>query len=129
MQTQLLDNDASGLEKSLREMLAYVPYQLHIGKEAYYHSLLLVWLKLMGFDVAGEVSTNKGRIDTILKLNEHTVIAEIKYQPQEEALDSLLDASMKQIREKQYAERYDNGQKVSLLAVAFAGKEIGCRIE
>ncbi|GHS85903.1 ATPase AAA [Bacteroidia bacterium] len=129
MQEQLLDNDAGGLEKSLREMLAHIPYQLHIGKEAYYHSLLLLWLKLLGFDVAGEVSTNKGRIDTVWKINGHTVIAEVKFQVQEENISDLLDKAIAQIKKKHYAERFDDGHKVSLLAVVFAGKEIGCRIE
>jgi hypothetical protein len=40
-----------------------------------------------------------------------------------------LDKATRQIKEKHYAERFDVGQKVLLLAVAFAGKEIGCRIE
>jgi hypothetical protein len=129
MQKQLLANDASGLEKSLREMLAHVPNQLHIGKESYYHSLLLVWLKLLGFNIIGEVNTNKGRIDAVWTLKDQIIIAEIKYSPQAEAIDTMLDAATKQIREKHYTERYENGQTVSLLAVAFAGKEIGCRIE
>ncbi|MDR0832720.1 MAG: ATP-binding protein [Candidatus Symbiothrix sp.] len=129
MQTQLFAHDASGLEKSLRELLAHIPYQLHIGKEAYYHSLLLLWLKLLGFDVVGEVNTNNGRIDAVWKLPEHTIIAEVKYQVEEEDTSKLLDAAIKQIREKHYAERFDNGQKVTLLAIAFAGKEIACRME
>ncbi|GHS87954.1 ATPase AAA [Bacteroidia bacterium] len=143
MQKQLLDNDAVGLEKSLREMLANIPYQLHIGKEAYYHSLLLLWLKLLGFDVAGEVNTNKGRIDAVWKIKECMVIAEVKFQVQEENISALLDKAIKQIKEKHYAERFDDGastgsatestnpviKKVLLLGVAFAGKEIGCRME
>jgi hypothetical protein len=129
MQKQLLAHDAGEFEKSLREMLAYIPYQLHIGQEKYYHSLLLLWLKLLGFDVSGEVSTNKGRIDAVWKLPEHTIIAEVKYQVKKQALPKLLDAAIKQIREKHYAERFDDGQKVSLLAIAFAEKEIGCRME
>ncbi|GHT05000.1 ATPase AAA [Bacteroidia bacterium] len=133
MQKQLFSHDASGLEKSLREMLAYVPYQLHIGKEAYYHSLFLLWLKLLGFDVAGEVNTNNGRIDAVWQLPEHTIIVEIKYQVQEEDTSQLLDVAIHQIREKHYAERFDTGVEsrhaTSLLAVAFAGKNIACRIE
>jgi hypothetical protein len=130
MKKQLIAQDASGLEKNLREMLAYIPYQLHIGKEAYYHSLLLLWLRLLGFDVSGEVNTNKGRIDAVLQLPEHTIIAEVKYQVKKEKISSLLDKAMKQIREMDYAERHvETGHAPSLLAIAFAGKEIGCRME
>jgi hypothetical protein len=128
MQQQLLDNNAAGLEQSLREMLAYIPYPLHIGKEAYYHSLLLLWLKLLGFDITGEIMTNIGRIDAVLKFPDHIIIAEIKFQPEEEKISKLLDEALNQIKEKRYYEPF-KGQKVSLLGVAFAGKEIGCRIE
>ncbi|MDR1895452.1 MAG: PD-(D/E)XK nuclease domain-containing protein, partial [Prevotellaceae bacterium] len=124
----LLARDASGLEQSLREMLAYIPYPLHIGKEAYYHSLLLLWIKLLGFDIVGEVVTNTGRIDAVWKFPGHTVIAEIKFQPQKGNISVLLDKAMTQIKEKNYVERFNSGEEISLLAIAFAGKEIGCKM-
>ncbi|MDR1284415.1 MAG: AAA family ATPase, partial [Opitutaceae bacterium] len=80
MERQLLAGDASALEQSLRTMLALVPYPLHIGKEAYYHSLLLVWLRLLGFDIEGEIMTDNGRIDAVLRLPGHIIIAEVKYR-------------------------------------------------
>jgi hypothetical protein len=129
MQQQLVANDAAGLEQSLREMLAYIPYPLHIGKEAYYHSLLLLWLKLLGFDITGEIMTNTGRIDAVLKLPGQVVVAEIKFQPKQGKMPQLLDEAMKQIKDTRYYEPYLSAQKVSLLAVAFLGKEIGCRME
>jgi hypothetical protein len=128
MHRQLLSHDAAGFEQSVREMLAYIPYPLHIGKEAYYHSLFLLWLKLLGFEIQGEIITNLGRIDAVLKFPGHTVIAEIKYQTKKEKISVLLDKAIKQIKDKQYIDRFNDGQKISLLAVAFTGKEIGCRI-
>ncbi|GHS97178.1 ATPase AAA [Bacteroidia bacterium] len=128
MQLQLETNDAAGLEQSLREMIAYIPYPLHIGKEAYYHSLLLLWLKLLGFDITGEIMTNTGRIDAVLKLPGQVIVAEIKFQPKQGKMTKLLDEAINQIKEKRYYERFKD-QKVSFLAVAFAGKEIGCRME
>jgi hypothetical protein len=41
----------------------------------------------------------------------------------------LLDNAIRQIREKKYYERFLSEPQVSLLGIAFAGKEIGCRIE
>jgi hypothetical protein len=82
----------------------------------------------LGFDIQGEIMTNIGRIDAVWKFPGHIIIAEVKYQPQEEVISVLLDNAIKQIEEKRYIEQFDNGQKISLLAVAFAGKEIGCRI-
>jgi hypothetical protein len=128
MQQQLLAHDSAGLEQSLREMLAYIPYPLHIDKEAYYHSLFLLWLKLLGFEIQAEVATNLGRIDAVWKFPGHTIIVEIKYQSKKEKISVLLDKAIKQIKEKQYVDRFNNGQTISLVAIAFAGKETGCRI-
>jgi hypothetical protein len=128
MQQQMETNDAAGLEQSLREMIAYIPYPLHIGKEAYYHSLLLLWLKLLGFNITGEITTNIGRIDAVLQLPDQVIVAEIKFQPKQGKIPKLLDEAINQIKEKRYYERFTD-QKISFLGVAFAGKEIGCRIE
>jgi hypothetical protein len=129
MQQQLLSGDVSGLERSLREMLAYIPYPLHIEKEAYCHSLMLLWLKLLGFDIQGEILTNTGRIDAVLKFRGQVVIAEVKFQPEEGKIDKLLDDAINQIKEKKYYEPFWGEQNVSLLGMAFSGKEIGCRME
>ena len=128
MHRQLLAGDTAALEQSLREMLAYIPYPLHIGQEAYYHSLMLLWLKLLGFDITSEVMTNIGRIDAVLKLPEQTIVAEVKCQVKKGRMNALLSKTIKQIEEKRYFERFMNEPKVSLLAVVFAEKEIGCRM-
>ena len=128
MQQQLLSGDTTALEQSLREMLAYIPYPLHIGQEAYYHSLMLLWLRLLGFDIVGEITTNIGRIDAVWKFSGHVVIAEVKCQVKKGRMATLLTNAMKQIEEKRYYERFMDEEKVSLLAVVFAEKEIGCRM-
>jgi hypothetical protein len=127
MVRQLTSCDAAGLGRSLRTMLAHVPYQLHMEAEKYYHSLLLVWLYFMGFRVQGEISTGTGRIDAVWQLPEMTVIAEVKYSSGR-ALEKLLKEAMAQIHNKKYYEAYAD-KKVILLAVAFAGNEIGCKME
>jgi hypothetical protein len=129
IQQQLLSQDTEGLEKSIREMLAYVPYPLHIKREAYYHSLLLVWLRMLGFDIEGEITTNTGRIDAVWKTPGRVIIAEVTFQAKKAKITDLLDAAILQIREKKYYERFLSEPQVSLLGIAFAGKEIGCRIE
>ncbi|MDR2621173.1 MAG: ATP-binding protein [Dysgonamonadaceae bacterium] len=128
MQQQLLDGDTTALEQSLREMLAYIPYPLHIGREAYYHSLMLLWLKLLGFDIIGEVTSNIGNIDAVWKFPGHTIVTEVKCQVKKSRISTLLTKALRQIEENRYYERFMNEPKVSLLAVVFAEKEIGCRI-
>ncbi|MDR1918257.1 MAG: PD-(D/E)XK nuclease domain-containing protein, partial [Tannerellaceae bacterium] len=113
----------------MQEMFARIPYQLHIPREAYYHSLLLLWLNLLGFQVEAELPTDKGRIDAVWVWKERVVIAEIKYAA-EGAVEPLLEDAFAQIRERRYPERYAGShRRIALLAVAFAGKEIACRME
>jgi hypothetical protein len=128
MLQQLFDGDLPAFERSMQEMFARIPYQLHIPLEAYYHSLLLLWLNLLGFDVQAEVSTDKGRIDAVWTWDERVVIAEIKYAG-DGSTGSLLKEAFTQIRERRYHEAYNGGnRRIALLAIAFAGKEIACRM-
>jgi hypothetical protein len=127
MQRQVRDKDAAGMERNLRMMLAHIPAILHVKSEAYYHSLLLLWIKMLGFDIQGEVMTDIGRIDAVWHQPGLTVVAEIKYHAEKEAGD-LLDAAMLQIRNRRYYEPYLD-RKVVLMAVAFTGKDVKCRME
>jgi competence CoiA-like predicted nuclease len=127
MQRQIQSCDVFGFEQSLRSMLANIPYNLHIPNEAYYHSLLLLWIKTIGFDIQGEVPTNIGRIDAVWHLPELTVVAEIKYHAKKK-LNTLLNEAMAQISDRKYYDKYLD-HKVILMAVAFSGKEVGCRIK
>jgi Holliday junction resolvase-like predicted endonuclease len=129
MRRQIKTGDSEGLQRNLKAMIARVPYQLHIETEKYYHSLLLVWLNFLGFKVQNEIPTNIGRIDAIWKLSNRTVIIEIKYSA-EKSLDQLLNEAAKQIHNRKYYEAYlTETNKVILLSIAFAGKEIACKME
>ncbi|MDR3308438.1 MAG: ATP-binding protein [Tannerella sp.] len=127
MQQQIYNSDTSGLEQNLRMLLANIPYILHQKNEAYYHSMFLVWMKMLGFEPQGEVPTSTGRIDSVLHHADLTVVAEIKYSAKKGA-EKLLNEAMTQIRDRRYYERYLD-RKVILMAVAFAGKEVRCRLE
>jgi hypothetical protein len=129
MMEALLKGDAAVFEANLKELFANIPYQLHIKREAYYHSMLLLWLNMLGFHVEAEVSTSRGRIDAVWTWKERAVIAEVKYASKG-ALKTLLDTAMEQIKEKGYCERYAaTHEQVAQLAVAFSGKRIGCRMQ
>jgi hypothetical protein len=127
MLQQLFDGKISAFEASMRELFARIPYQLHIPREAYYHSLFLLWLNLLGFTVEAEIPTDKGRIDAVWTWEDRVVIAELKYAA-EGALEPLLEDALSQIRERRYHERYaGGGRRIAMLALAFAGKERACR--
>ncbi|MDR1031427.1 MAG: ATP-binding protein [Treponema sp.] len=129
MMEALLRGEAAVFETSLKALFANIPYQLHIKREAYYHSLLLLWLNMLGFHVDAEVSTSRGRIDAVWTWKERAVIAEVKYASKG-ALKTLLDTAMEQIKEKGYCDRYAaTHQRVAQLAVVFSGKRIACRMK
>jgi hypothetical protein len=120
--------DGEELKEALTELYANIPYDLHIGKEKYYHSLFLILARLCGFEVNAEEHTDKGRIDAVLKKEGKTTIVEIKYG-NDVSTDKLVEEAIKQIREKKYSEKY--GKKdVSLVGIGFGKeKEIGCKFE
>jgi hypothetical protein len=128
MMGQLFEGDVSDFEASAKEMFAHIPYQLHLPREAYYHSLLLLWLNLIGFEVQAEVSTDKGRIDAVWTWEERVVIAEVKFAAKGKA-ETLVESALSQIREKRYHERYaSENRRIALLGIGFAGKNIACRM-
>jgi hypothetical protein len=126
MQQQINDFDESGFARSLEVMIATVPYDLHISEESYYHSLMLIWMRLLGFRIHGENHNNIGRSDAVWEQPNLTVVAEIKYHA-DKAIDTLLNEAMKQIHDRRYYNKYLG--KVILLGIAFSGKQIGCRME
>jgi hypothetical protein len=127
LQQYVRNKDTVAFEQCLRILFAHIPYEIHLKSEAYYHSMLLLLLKMLGFDVHGQIMTNIGRIDAVWHQVELTVVAEIKYGVGKE-IDSLLDEAMTQISDRRYYDKYLD-RKVLLLGIAFTGKEIKCRME
>jgi hypothetical protein len=124
----IMQKDSEGLQKSLIELFANIPYDLITERESYYHSLFLLAARMNGFEAEGEVHTDKGRIDAVLKRDNSVIVVEIKYG-KEKRTDKMIKEAIKQIRDIKYYEKYI-GNDVSLLAVAFGDKkEIGCRFE
>ncbi|GHS85909.1 ATPase AAA [Bacteroidia bacterium] len=129
MMDELLEGNPQAFEGNLQALFAHIPYQLWSTDEKYYHSLLLLCLNMLGFKVEAEVSTDKGRIDAVWTWKERVVIAEVKYANKGK-VEPLVKAALKQIHANKYYERYVGKEKrIALLAVAFTGKEIGCKIE
>jgi hypothetical protein len=126
MSEQIINFDEVGFAHSLELMVATIPYDLHVPNERYYDSLVLSWLRILGFRVRGEEHNDIGRSDAVWEQPNLTVIAEIKYHAKTR-LDTLLKAAMKQIHEKRYYNKYLG--KILLLGIAFSGKKIGCRME
>ncbi|MDR1169990.1 MAG: ATP-binding protein, partial [Prevotellaceae bacterium] len=115
MQKQICAGDASGLEKNLRMLLANIPYKL-FKNEAYYHSLFLLLMKMLGFDIQEKELTGIGRIDAVWTQPGLTVVAELKYGARK-IVNCLRNQAMKQIHDRRYYEAYLD-RKVMLMAIA-----------
>jgi len=106
------EGDVTKLCSSLRNILATIPYNAHIPKEAYYHTILHIVGMGIG-RVESEVATSNGRIDLVLHAATAVYIIELKLNKSaQEALD--------QIKDRRYFEPYiGRGKNVHLIGLSF----------
>ena len=130
LRTYLEEENLDGFMNIIRALFAKIPYPLHIEKEAYYHSLFYMILVLMGVEIDLEVLTDKGRIDGVLAFSDKIYLIEFKYGKAGSKIDSLAQKALKQIKDKNYGERFLNDKRPRIyLGVGFAGKEMGYKIK
>lgn len=97
-------DDVDRFVQEIKSLFASIPYQIFIGnREAYYHSIIYLVLRLTGAVIRGEESTNTGRIDAVLESGQKVYIMEFKMGSAQEAID--------QIKTNQYDEKYRGGDK------------------
>jgi len=90
-------------------------------------------LNLLGFEIDAEVSVSGGRVDAVLELGDKAYIIEFKYKdcPQDASpeakraiFDSALEEGMRQIKNRDYAKKYEgSGKTVYQAAFAFLGRD------
>ncbi len=109
-------DDPERFIQEIKSLFAAIPYQIFIGeREAYYHSLIYLLLRLSGAEVRCEDSTNLGRIDGVLETAKSIYIMEFKVGSADEALA--------QIKKKKYYEKYQGqGKEIVLLGIGFDPK-------
>jgi Holliday junction resolvase-like predicted endonuclease len=125
----LRSKDSTFLEEVLKSLYASIPYDLHIGKEAYYQSLFMMLARAAEIEVEGEVHTDKGRIDVVLKNKEIVAVVEIKYVKDNNKVEEMLKEAMLQIRRNKYYEKYTDTNPILLGIVFSENKDISCRFE
>ncbi len=106
-------DDIDGFIQKIKSLLASIPYRIFMGKkEAYYHSLIYLILRLSGASVSCEDPTNLGRIDAVLETGEKIYIMEFKMGSEKEAIA--------QIKAMKYYEKYlGSGKEIVLLGIGF----------
>jgi len=96
---------------SIKSFFASIPYNIFVSsREAYYHTIIYLLLRLSGVSVYPEKETNIGRIDAVAEGENVIYIMELKIGTSEEALN--------QIKEKRYYEPYlTSGKSIMLVGI------------
>jgi hypothetical protein len=117
LQETIVNNNLDEFFTLLKSIFASIHYQIFIReKEAYYHTVIYLLLKLLGVHIKVEVGTNIGRIDGVIETENHIYVMEFKVGKASEA--------MEQIKEKKYYEKYlSTPQKIKIIGVGFDSKE------
>ena len=106
-------------QEQINVLFSKIPYQIfEANQEKYYHAIIFLIFQILGYYVENEVSTSKGRIDSVVFSKENIYILEFKIN------DSAQNA-LKQIREKEYFKKYlDKNKPIFLVGIALKNKEI-----
>ncbi len=103
-------------KKSLVSIFASIPYNNYVKNnishyEGFYASVVYVYLASLGVGIIAEDVTNRGRIDLTIKLNSNIFIIEFKVG---------IDNALKQIKSKNYHQKYLNENKsIYLVGINF----------
>jgi hypothetical protein len=102
--------DIGAFLENANTLFANIPAEIFLPKrEAYFHSILYIALKLCGFWVDAEVRTSKGRIDAALRYQNRVWLFEFK-------LDGSAEEALAQIDEKAYGDGF-RGQGLEVMKV------------
>ena len=112
----LAHEDIEKIVSLLKTLCSYVPSKLHVSKEKFYHSLLIVTFQACGVKTLAEHATADGSIDLVLDLPKLLYIVEIKF-------NKSAKSALKQMEEKEYYLPYiRSGKVVRLLGLSFMRK-------
>jgi len=101
----------------IKSLFAAIPSHLFIkDREAYYHTIIYMILKLLGVYIKVEDHTSKGRIDAVIETQNHIYVMEFKMGTSDEAIS--------QIERMKYHEKYlSSGKSIQLIGVGFDQEE------
>ncbi|MCL1817014.1 MAG: PD-(D/E)XK nuclease domain-containing protein, partial [Clostridiales bacterium] len=140
MQKSLASGDLQNILIMLKALFSAIPYQLHIDREAYYHSIFFAIMSVLGLDIEAEVSVAGGRVDAVLELADKVYVMEFKYVDCEPAtsdevkrnlFEKALREGLEQIKERGYCNKFLGcGKTIYQVAFAFLGRDdIEMRVE
>ena len=110
-------HDFEKLFQGINAFFAGLPYQIHLKHEYYYQSIFHIIFAIVGENVASEIMTNSGRIDSVVETEKYVYLFEFK-------LDGSAEEALRQIRDQEYFRRYSVSSKpVFLAGVNFSSKD------
>ncbi len=113
----LENNNLESFAQTIRALLTTIPSNLHIEREAYYHSLIQLLCTVLGFDTRCDVATSKGRIDLVISTEKYLYVIELKF-------NESAQKALEQIHDRKYYEKYLTSEKeVVLVGMALNYKE------
>ncbi len=127
----LLEERTDDFLSHLQSFLADIPARLHIPKEAYFHSLVYLMLRLVGVQLLLEKETSRGRIDAVLELPDKIYIIEFKFAATNriKRVKTLSRQALAQIESQKYYEPYLNsGKKIILFGIGYLNKKLDGRV-
>jgi len=106
-------------QEQINILFSKIPYQLfEANQEKYYHAVIFLIFQLLGYHIENEVSTSKGRIDSVIFTKETIYILEFK-------INDSSENAIRQIREKEYFKKYlDRNKPIFLVGIALKNKEV-----
>jgi hypothetical protein len=110
IENAFLKNDIETVVKVIKSLLKDVPYYLIDKKdEHFYHALVHIHFRYLGWFMESEVHTSNGRMDAVVKTDTHIYILEFK-------IDQTAQIALDQIKNKDYATKYalENKQIVGI---------------
>ena len=103
--------------RRLQSLMAGVSYeQMDPDREVYYQNVVFIVSKLMGFHVASEYRTSRGRIDLVIGTDKYLYVLEFK-------LDGTAEEALRQIEDKGYMLPFAaDGRQVFRIGVNFSSE-------
>ena len=117
----LSQGDIEGFRQNLKGLFSSIANQNYLGKiiqkyEGYYASVVYAYIASLGLQLMAEDTTNRGRVDLTVLLQDRVYVIEFKVDQPGKALE--------QIKARGYHEKYmHGGRKVYLVGISFDSKE------
>ena len=113
----LLEDDPETSLQTLQAYLEGIPYQDSRFDENHYTQMLYVIFSLLGLHVDSQVRTAKGRLDVVVKTDDHIYVMEVK-------LDRPAREALEQIGTKNYLLPYTlDGRQLTKIGISFSTEE------